>query len=662
MTDTNENGSSVDSAASATPDGAGADEKSAGPRGRGRKLRTPFRRRRGDAHTDTAETGVTAEPVLASAAAEDSIPPVVAKPPRAPRRSKPVVTETNDAPAARAPRRSKATPGDVDASAVPVAPVAKRAPRRSKAVAPEAENAAPAVRAPRRTKPAAAVPAAAVEVGTEVPVSKPKSHASNAPARGARHGNNAESEKEADQALSYLDNAAKISQRLGKYLSSDALMPKLHKVLADAGVGSRREMEELIIAGRVSVNGEPAHIGQRVAANDQVRVNGRPVTRPNALKPPRVILYHKPAGEIVSHDDPEGRATVFARLPKMKVGKWLSVGRLDLNTEGLLILTTSGDLANRLTHPRYGAEREYAVRVLGELGEEQQASLLKGVQLEDGIAQFGMLEYLGGEGSNRWYRVTLKEGRNREVRRMFEAAGVTVSRLIRTRFGEVVLPRNLRRGRWEELDASIVTALMLQLGLLRDDDSESRPGAGGRGERQPVSHDSALPPGYGTLERNGMNGAKVGRGGKLSGGRPQRSSGNQAYPSDPYGTGLSFSGGLANGHPGGNTGGGRSKGGGRGKKAAGPGRAQRAEAPADAAADTRRRGPGARAGSAAGPRPARGDSNKPKSASTEKGSRGGGKPSGGRSRSAAASRGDDWQPRSASAHESHLGKVGGRGR
>src|SRR5690606_25179041 len=132
--------------------------------------------------------------------------------------------------------------------------------------------------------------------------------------------------------------------RLGKYLGSEALQPKLHKVLAEAGIGSRREMEELIIAGRVSVNGEPAHIGQRVGPNDQVRVNGKPVARANTRKPPRVILYHKPAGEIVSHDDPEGRASVFARLPKIRVGKWLSVGRLDLNTEGLLILTTSGDL------------------------------------------------------------------------------------------------------------------------------------------------------------------------------------------------------------------------------------------------------------------------------------------------------------------------------
>src|SRR5690606_1641909 len=139
--------------------------------------------------------------------------------------------------------------------------------------------------------------------------------------------------------------------------------------------------------------------GQRVGENDQVRVNGRLIARPNRKKPPRVILYHKPAGEIVSHDDPDGRANVFARLPKLKVGKWLSVGRLDLKTEGLLILTTSGDIANRLMHPRYGAEREYAVRVLGELAPEKQKELVKGIQLDDGEARFGTLEYLGGEGS-----------------------------------------------------------------------------------------------------------------------------------------------------------------------------------------------------------------------------------------------------------------------
>ncbi|WYX24410.1 23S rRNA pseudouridine(2605) synthase RluB [Achromobacter xylosoxidans] len=353
-------------------------------------------------------------------------------------------------------------------------------------------------------------------------------------------------EQEAEQALSYLETADRMEQRLGKYLNSEAVMPKLHKVLADAGIGSRREMEELIVAGRVSVNGEPAHIGQRVAPNDQVRVNGKPIMRANTKKPPRVILYHKPAGEIVSHDDPGGRASVFARLPKLRTGKWLSVGRLDLNTEGLLIFTTSGDMANRIMHPRYGTEREYAVRVLGEMDEAQRQSLVDGIELEDGVAAFGALDYLGGDGSNRWYRVTLQEGRNREVRRMFEAVGVTVSRLIRTRFGDVVLPRSLRRGRWEELDASLVTALMVQLGLLREDDES---GGNRRRSKQPQSHDSALPPGFGTMDRNGMNGARIGRRGKIQGGRAGSAGQAAACPSDPFGTGLMIAGGYANGHP-----------------------------------------------------------------------------------------------------------------
>ena len=460
-------------------------------------------------------------------------------------------------------------------------------------------------------------------------------------------------EKEADKALAYLDKQAKMEQRLGKYLSSEAVMPKLHKVLADAGVGSRREMEELIVAGRVSVNGEPAHIGQRVGAQDQVRVNGRLITRPNASKPPRVILYHKPAGEIVSHDDPGGRATVFSRLPKMKVGKWLSVGRLDLNTEGLLILTTSGDLANRLMHPRYGAEREYAVRVLGELAPEQQARLVEGIQLEDGEAKFGVLEYLGGEGSNRWYRATLQEGRNREVRRMFEAAGVTVSRLIRTRFGEVVLPRNLRRGRWEELDASLVTALMVQLGLISPDGEEGD-SRRSRKPRQPVSNENALPPGYGTMERNGLNGAKISRRGKLSGGRPAKSGAvpNQTFPSDPYGTGLMFSGGLPNGHP--EAGANKPKKQARRKPAQGarPGvhgqgqgqaQGQVAEGPAG-----KRRTPRKGKGPAGKTAARQGDASKPASR--------------GQTGKARTARGDDWQPRGASAHESRLGIIGGRGR
>lgn len=499
-------------------------------------------------------------------------------------------------------------------------------------------------------------------------------------------------EQEAEQALSYLETADRMEQRLGKYLNSEAVMPKLHKVLADAGIGSRREMEELIVAGRVSVNGEPAHIGQRVAPNDQVRVNGKPIMRANTKKPPRVILYHKPAGEIVSHDDPGGRASVFARLPKLRTGKWLSVGRLDLNTEGLLIFTTSGDMANRIMHPRYGTEREYAVRVLGEMDEAQRQSLVDGIELEDGVAAFGALDYLGGDGSNRWYRVTLQEGRNREVRRMFEAVGVTVSRLIRTRFGDVVLPRTLRRGRWEELDASLVTALMVQLGLLREDDES---GGNRRRSKQPQSHDSALPPGFGTMDRNGMNGARIGRRGKIQGGRAGSAGQAAACPSDPFGTGLMIAGGYANGHPlageangnrkGGKPAGGRGqagtggKSGGRGGKAGGgKARGVRAAAAGSAGAPEATVGAGRKpAGAKPGGKPAgarggnAGRGNKPAGAgragNKAEGARAGGNKgpgAGGKPRAArggSAPRGDDWQPRGASAHESRLGVMGGRG-
>jgi 23S rRNA pseudouridine2605 synthase len=240
---------------------------------------------------------------------------------------------------------------------------------------------------------------------------------------------------------------------------------KLHKVLADAGMGSRRDMEDLIIQGRVSVNGMPAHIGQRVGPTDQVKINGKMVHRKVQTKPPRVIMYHKPAGEIVSQSDPEGRPTVFSRLPKAKQGRWIAVGRLDFNTEGLLLFTTSGELANRLMHPRYGVEREYAARILGELEPEQEKLLKTGVTLDDGVAKFLRLMAGGGEGANRWYHVALTEGRNREVRRMFESVGHVVSRLIRTRYGLFVLPPRLRRGRWEEVPTDQIVQLMKMAGL-----------------------------------------------------------------------------------------------------------------------------------------------------------------------------------------------------
>ena len=247
----------------------------------------------------------------------------------------------------------------------------------------------------------------------------------------------------------------------------NAQSEKLHKVLADAGVGSRRDMEEMIVAGRISVNGQPAHVGQREMPNDQVRVNGKPLQLrlKGAGRPPRVLLYHKPAGEIVSQDDPEHRPTVFDKLPKISGGRWVAVGRLDFNTEGLLIFSTSGELANRLMHPRYEVEREYAVRLLGSLSDEQRQRLLAGVQLEDGVAKFNSIEDAGGTGANHWYTVTLNEGRNREVRRMFDVLGLEVSRLIRTRFGAVQLPRALARGRSQELSPEWVQAWTHDLGI-----------------------------------------------------------------------------------------------------------------------------------------------------------------------------------------------------
>jgi 23S rRNA pseudouridine2605 synthase len=240
---------------------------------------------------------------------------------------------------------------------------------------------------------------------------------------------------------------------------------KLHKALAQAGLGSRREMEELVRAGRVTVNGTPAAIGARVGPNDVIQVNGRILTRAAESAPPRVLLYYKPEGEIVSHDDPQGRPTVFDRLPPPRGGKWLAVGRLDFNTSGLLILTTSGELANRMTHPRYEVEREYAVRVLGRLSPEQQAKLTSGVRLEDGVSRCDSVEDRGGEGANHWYHLVLREGRNREVRRLFEALGLTVSRLTRVRFGSITLPRGLKRGGYVELSRGETRGLLASLGL-----------------------------------------------------------------------------------------------------------------------------------------------------------------------------------------------------
>ena len=261
-----------------------------------------------------------------------------------------------------------------------------------------------------------------------------------------------------------------------RILQAQAETPKLHKILAQSGMGSRLEMERLILEGRISVNNEPAHIGQRIQFGDHIKVNGKPVRFRIDPPPARVIAYHKPVGEVVTHDDPQNRPTVFRRLPKLQQGKWQSVGRLDLNTEGLLLFTSSGDLANQLMHPRFGLEREYAVRVLGSLSRDEKHLLLDGVRLDDGMAQFGSIQDGGGEGSNCWYRVTISEGRNREVRRMIEAVGHAVSRLIRIRYGAMLLPRGLKRGAWMELEESDIRALTQAAGGLAGAPGQAAPG------------------------------------------------------------------------------------------------------------------------------------------------------------------------------------------
>lgn len=248
---------------------------------------------------------------------------------------------------------------------------------------------------------------------------------------------------------------------------------KLQKVLARAGVGSRREMETVISEGRVSVNGKVATLGDRVEARDAIRVDGHQITVPSVTDVIcRVLAYHKPEGEVCTRHDPEGRPTVFDRLPRIKDSRWVAVGRLDVNTSGLLLFTTDGELANRLMHPSHEVEREYAVRVFGEVTEGMLQKLRHGVQLEDGPAKFDKITAGGGEGLNQWYNVTLCEGRNREVRRLWESLEVQVSRLMRIRYGDIKLDKTLPRGGWAELQLPQVNYLRKMVGLLPEERSK----------------------------------------------------------------------------------------------------------------------------------------------------------------------------------------------
>jgi len=270
----------------------------------------------------------------------------------------------------------------------------------------------------------------------------------------------------------------------------EAAGEKLQKVLARVGLGSRRELEVWIRNGRITVDGRVATLGDRVVPGQDIRVDGQPLSAgAHHEVRHRIIAYHKPDGEVTTSRDPQGRPTVFDNLPTLRNARWIVVGRLDFNTQGLLLFTTDGELANRLMHPSGGIEREYAVRVLGTVEPGMLRQLHEGVQLEDGPAHFDSIVDAGGEGANHWYHVTLREGRNREVRRLWEAVGVTVSRLIRVRFGPVTLPRQLRAGRWMDLDDESAAALLTSVGMAPDPAShkpaKSRGGKSGAAGKAP---------------------------------------------------------------------------------------------------------------------------------------------------------------------------------
>lgn len=244
---------------------------------------------------------------------------------------------------------------------------------------------------------------------------------------------------------------------------------RIQKVLARGGIGSRREIERWIEEGRVRLNGVQAKLGDRIQTGDHLQLNGRVVHWDKfAQQPTRVLIYHKPVGEVVSRQDPEGRPVVFTQLPKLQVGRWISVGRLDINTSGLLLLTNNGELANRLMHPSTQVDREYAVRILGEVGDAVLERLKQGVELDDGPAKFDDIRFHAGEGANKWYHVVVSEGRNRLVRRLWESQGVTVSRLMRVRYGMLMMPEGLKSHAFYELQQKELDALLESVGLPKE--------------------------------------------------------------------------------------------------------------------------------------------------------------------------------------------------
>jgi 23S rRNA pseudouridine2605 synthase len=270
---------------------------------------------------------------------------------------------------------------------------------------------------------------------------------------------------------------------------------RIQKLLSRAGYGSRREIERQVEAGEILVNGHRAEVGQAVDENDQITLRGQRLHISSRLQAtPKVLIYNKPAGEVCTMSDPEGRTTVFDSLPNIHAGRWIMVGRLDINTDGLLLFTSDGELANKLMHPSSGIEREYACRVLGQVDNEMLIRLQEGVELEDGKANFLRIKDAGGEGANHWYHVVLAEGRNREVRRLWESQGVKISRLIRVRYGNIDLPRYLRTGHHKELEVRELRKLYGLVGMTFNDGSDFQPERPVRNTR-PERRDSPKPSG-----------------------------------------------------------------------------------------------------------------------------------------------------------------------
>ncbi len=254
-------------------------------------------------------------------------------------------------------------------------------------------------------------------------------------------------------------------------------MERIQKFLANQGAGSRRQIDGLLQQGRISVNGKTAKPGDQIDGREKIAIDGKLVRLPRYQSKPKILMYHKPVGEVCTRADPEGRDDVFQNLPQLKQGRWVSIGRLDINTSGLLIFTSDGELANRLMHPSYEVEREYAVRVHGAVSLEMLQQLRDGIELEDGPAKFEDILDSGGSGSNHWYHVVLKEGRNREVRRLWQAVGVEVSRLVRVRYDQFNLPKWLKPGKYRFLDDEVVIRVYQRLGLIKNESD--------RGKRKP---------------------------------------------------------------------------------------------------------------------------------------------------------------------------------